>query len=113
MNFENIKATNILNAFAINGDEERQLKLTIRNSSFSFRTTDSSTQEIFEGVKLKSDAFFNAANFDIIELRGVTLQNTSGNKMLECKSGNKIIIQSKKINKDSLLLTDIKNIKIF
>ena len=109
--FENIKATGILNAFIINGDRKRQLKLTIKNSSFSFREGTNVKNVNFEGAKSTSNAFFNAANFDVIDLYNVTLQKATRNALLESISGNKIVINGVHVKPDStsspFLFTDI------
>jgi len=110
--FENIKATGLLNAFAIIGDQERQLKLTIKNSTFSFREGTAVKEAVFEGAKSSSNAFFNASNFGLIDLQNVTLQKVTKNALLDCKSGNKIIING--LHPDSVassyLLKDITQI---
>ena len=109
--FENIKATEILNAFTINGDRKRQLELTIKNSSFSFREGTNVKNVNFEGAKSTSNAFFNAANFDVIDLNNVILQKATNNALLEGISGNKIVINGVHIKPDSTsspyLFTDI------
>ncbi len=109
--FENIKATGLLNAFAIIGDQKRQLQLTIKNSIFSFREGVVVKEAIFEGAKSASEAFFNVSNFGQIELQNVTLKKVAKNTLIDCESGNKIIINGLHSDSpDSYLLKDIKQI---
>ncbi|NJK94669.1 MAG: hypothetical protein HC905_06870 [Bacteroidales bacterium] len=89
--FSNIKATNLLNAFAIVGDAQRQLELSITNSSFSFRE-GASNPETFEGARFASDAFFNATNFGTIVLKNVTLQKSGNRPLVVLNAGNTLTI---------------------
>ncbi len=89
----NIKATGLLNAFSINGDPERQFRMSIKNSTFSYREKTSVNSSVFEGVESKSDAFFYAANFNRIDFKNITLEKTTSKVILECESGEKIVFE--------------------
>jgi len=92
--FENIQATGLLKAFTIIGDKDRQLKLTIANSSFSFREGAAKPSPIFEDAKLPSNTFFNATSFDFVELQNVTLQKNTKAPIVEINSGNTLIMNT-------------------
>lgn len=89
--FQNIKATNLLNAFAIVGDAQRQLELSITNSSFSFRE-GVSNPEMFEGARFVSDAFFQVTNFGSIEIKNVILQKNGNMPSIILNAGNTLTI---------------------
>jgi len=88
--FENIKAEGILNSFSITGDQNKSLRLIIKNADFSFREGSGEYESVFEGRKASSLAFFNIYNFDILELHNVTFYHNGTLPVLQCNSGNKI-----------------------
>ena len=90
--FKNVKANGVLGAFNIIGDSELKFKMGIENSSFSFREGTDYKGEKFEGVKLLSPALFNAASFDEIKLRKVTLSKKGTAPILNCSSGNSLTL---------------------
>jgi len=91
--FEGIKATGILNAFYIIGDTLLKFNMYIANSSFGFREGAENKADTFEGVKLISTAFFNAVNFNKIELREVTMVRNGPYPVHNCTSGNSLILE--------------------
>lgn len=103
IHFSRVKATGILNAFSIIGDEERQFSLDIENSSFSFREEAENLSNRFEGAELRSGAFFNASRFDTIELLEVIFNNVKTSPVLDFTSGNLLIME--KINYSSEHIT--------
>jgi hypothetical protein len=88
--FENIKAVGILSSFSMAGDQNKSLRLIIRNADFSFQEGSGEYASVFEGVKAASSAFFNARNFDILELHNVTFHHNGKMPVLQCISGNKV-----------------------
>ncbi len=88
MIFENIKATGILNSFSIAGDQNKSLRLIIKNADFSFREGSEEYLPVFEGRKARSLAFFNMYNFDTLELHHVIFHHHGTLPVLECNSGN-------------------------
>jgi hypothetical protein len=102
--FENIKATGLLNAFSINGDLERQFRMSVKNSIFSYREKTSANQVVFEGVESKSDAFFYAANFNRIDFKNVTLEKATNDVLFECESGEKVVFEKMYFRSDSILV---------
>lgn len=92
--FKNIKATNLLNAFNIVGDTARQFNLSIQNSTFSFREGAIYKADSFEGVKMQSPAFFYAANFNQIKLQKVKLQKKEALPVFICRYGNALVLNS-------------------
>ena len=112
--FEKIKATGLLRAFSVTGDEKRQLQLTIRNSTFAFREGYVTRNAAFEGVKSTSDAFVYVSDFGLLDIKNVTLQKAGKNVLFECKSGNKLVLSG--LHPDSALsvnsLKDIRQIKM-
>jgi len=93
VSFKNVKATNLLAAFNIIGDQDFKFNLNVENSSFVFREGADYKGETFEGAKLLSPALFNAANFDQIKLRQVTLSKKGITPILNCNSGNSVILE--------------------
>lgn len=94
---KNIKATNLLSAFNIVGDTARQFNLSIQNSSFSFREGSSDSADSFEGVKMQSNTFFYACNFNQIKLQKVTFQKQNTPVLLNCKYGNSLLLTLTKL----------------
>lgn len=90
--FKNIQATGVLGAFNIVGDMGLNFNLSIENSSFSFREGDDYKGDLFEEAKLLSSALFNAENFNSIQLRNVTLIKKDQASILNCNSGNSLIL---------------------
>ena len=87
-----VKATGVLGAFNIIGDLDKKFQLSIKNSSFSFREGANYTGGKFEGSKLLSPSLFNAANFDRLLLRNVTLNKNGDTPLLNCTAGNSLIL---------------------
>lgn len=86
--FKNVKARGVLGAFNIIGDQELKFNMRIEDSSFEFREGAHYEGDMFEGVKFLSPAFFNAMNFDKIELINVTFNKKNNLPVINCKSGN-------------------------
>ena len=99
--FKNIKATKLLGAFNIMGDQDLKFNLKLENSSFAFREGADCKGETFEGARLLSPALFNATSFDQIELRKVTLTKQGTAPMMNCNSGNSLILDRVKFVSDS------------
>jgi hypothetical protein len=91
--FEGIKAKGLLSAFYIRGDTLRNFNLFIDNSSFIFREGTEQNSDIFEGVKLFTTSFFNATNFNKVDLLEVTFKKKGINPVLNCSSGNSIFFK--------------------
>jgi len=112
--FKNIKATNLLGAFNINGDQDFKFKLKLENSSFTFREGADYQGDRFEGAKLLSPALFNASSFDTILLRNVTFNKKGDVPLLNCTSGNLLILDRVTFNTgDSALPYKIDMLKEF
>lgn len=114
ISFKNIQATNILTAFSIIGDTERQFSLRIAESDFAFREGADEPPVIFEGADLKTNAFFSAKNFNDISLTGVRLQKKSSGPLLECSEGGILSFDRVKVlssnPKTSTLITGVEEI---
>lgn len=91
--FERVKATGLLRSFYVIGDTCRKFGLKIIDSSFSYRKESKIKNDQFEGIKMKSEAFFYATDFGQIDFQNVTLQNDSNTIPIACNSGNKIDIR--------------------
>jgi hypothetical protein len=91
--FKNVRATGILGAFNIIGDTTLKFNLKVENSSFSFRQGADYKGDKFEGAKLTSPALFNATSFNLINLRKVTLSKKGTAPILDCNSGNTLILE--------------------
>lgn len=85
--FKNVKAKGVLRAFNIIGDQELKFNMRIEDSSFEFREGAHYEGDMFEGVKFLSPSFFNAMNFDKIELINVTFNKKTNLPIINCKSG--------------------------
>jgi hypothetical protein len=96
--FKNIKATNLLGAFNIIGDDDLKFKLKLENSSFTFREGVDYQGDRFEGAKLLSPALFNASSFDKLLLRNVTFNKNGNTPLLNCTSGNSLILDGVTFN---------------
>jgi hypothetical protein len=83
-----IKATNLLGAFNIIGDSRRKFKLSVQNSSFTYREGANASTGFFEGAKIQSGSFFNASNFNQIKLQDVTFKKKGDTPVLACNNGN-------------------------
>jgi hypothetical protein len=92
--FSNISASELIKAFSINGGNDKQLKLTVKKSSFAYREGTSAKGESFEGAKSRTDSFFSAVNFGIIALNNITLQKTDTEPLLTCRNGNTLIVKN-------------------
>ena len=90
--FKDVKASKVLGAFNIIGDSELKFNLSVENSSFSFREGSDYKGEKFEGAKLLSPSLFNASNFGQIKLRKVNLTKNGNAPILNCNSGNSLIL---------------------
>ncbi len=101
VSFKNVKANGVLGAFNIIGDQELNFNLSVENSSFSFREGADYIGESFEGVKLLSAALFNAMSFDQIKLRKVTFSKRTTATLLNCNSGNSLILDRVEFVSDS------------
>jgi len=88
--FKNVQATGVLGAFNIIGDTGLKFKLSIENSSFSFREGTEYKGDKFEGSKLLSPSLFNAVNFDRITLHHVTFKKSGTSPILICNSGKSL-----------------------
>lgn len=99
--FKNVTANGVLGAFNIIGDSELKFRLSVENSSFSFREGTDYKGESFEGVKLLSPALFNATSFDLIKLRKVTLSKKGTVPILNCNSGNSLTLDRVKFFSDN------------
>jgi len=84
----NTKASGILAGFNLIGDQDRKLTMSIENSMFSFREGTEYRGELFEDAKLLSPAFFNAMNFNQIELKNITFNKKTSLPIINCISGN-------------------------
>ena len=91
--FKKVKATGIINSFNISGDKDKQFSLLIKDSSFSYRILPADNKMMFEGVKFLSPALFNINKFGSLELDNVTIYNGGENQLLNCMSGNKVIVR--------------------
>lgn len=99
--FKNIKATKLLGAFNIMGDQDLKFNLKLENSSFAFREGADYKGETFEGARLLSPALFNATSFNQIELRKVTLTKQGSAPLMNCNSGNSLILDRVKFISDN------------
>lgn len=118
---KNVQAVGVLAAFNIIGDSTRKFNLSVENSSFAFREGVEYKGETFEGAKLLSSAMFNATSFDEIKLRKVTLSKNGTSPILNCNSGNSVMLDRVKFISDNssepykfdkIRNTSIKNYKI-
>jgi len=91
--FDKITATGIFAAFNISGDQDKKFKMKVENSSFGFREGAQYKGDLFEDSKLLSPDFFNALNFDKIELKNITLSKKTTSPILNCLSGNKLKLE--------------------
>ncbi len=94
--FKRIKATGILAAFTIQGDSDLKFNLNVENSSFSFREGTEYSGGDFEGAILPSLALFYASKFNQIKLRNVTLAKKGAAPIMNCNSGNSIVLEKVK-----------------
>jgi hypothetical protein len=86
--FDKITAIGILAAFNIIGDQEKKFKMKVENSSFDFREGADYKGDLFEDAKLLSPDFFNALNFDKIELINTRLNKCTKSAIINCNTGN-------------------------
>lgn len=91
--FKNVRAKGVLGTFNIIGDQNLKFNMKIEDSSFEFREGAGYKGDSFEGVKFLSPAFFNAMNFDRIELKNVTFSKNSEYPVFNCKSGNSLVFE--------------------
>ena len=89
--FEKVKATGILSAFNIIGDEKLNFNLNVQNSLFSFRE-GAVNSSAFEGAKILSPALFNAYNFDQVTLEKVIFEKKDSKPLLNFISGNALTL---------------------
>jgi Glycosyl hydrolases family 28 len=91
--FENVNATGLLKAFEINGGEDKNLRMTIRNASFSNRDSVDTSIDKFEGVNYTSNAFFSASNYKVIEIINMKLLKKGVTKTFEkTELGQKLML---------------------
>ena len=69
--FENINAKGILKAFSIDGGNDKKAQFVIKNSEFIARQNILNAPNGFEGAKFNSNAFFEASNFGLVEMKNV------------------------------------------
>jgi uncharacterized protein YjbI with pentapeptide repeats len=93
VSFKNIQATGVLGAFNIIGDTARKFSMNVENSSFIFRPGADYKGETFEGARLISASLFNASNFNKIKLSEVNLSKNGITPVLNCDSGNSVILE--------------------
>lgn len=99
--FKKVKATGVLGAFNIIGDADRKFSMKVENSSFTFREGTEYKGETFEGAKLISSSLFNASNFDKISLSRVSMSKNGTTPILNCSSGNSILLERVSILSDN------------
>ena len=92
LTFDGIKANGILKAFDITADSALQFELTILNSSFSFREGSVDTVKSVERTVFASPAFFNARNFNKIEIHNVAFSKMGTFPILNINSGNHLLL---------------------
>jgi len=90
VNFKDIRASGILGAFYIVGDSAQSFRMSLKNSSFSYRKGDLIQEEKFEGVNLQSGEFFYADNFNAISLDRVTFEKRNSLVILKAENGREI-----------------------
>ena len=90
--FKKVKATGILSAFNIIGDEKLNFNLDVQNSVFSFREGTVYNANHFEGAKLTSSALLNASNFNDIQLHKVVFEKKDAKPVLNFISGNRLTL---------------------
>lgn len=86
--FENIKASGVLKTFSILGDSARRLKLSIQNASFTERLDPKNKNNVFEGVKTRSSAFFDIERFGSLQLQDVSFKTVADEPVLFVNFGN-------------------------
>lgn len=99
--FKNVKASGILNAFNITGDSLMKFNLKVVNSSFSFREGAVFTDTIFEGSGTNSNSFIYARNFNSLHFQNVTINNFGSNQTFEANSGKAVCFKKVKFNSTS------------
>lgn len=72
--FENIYAKGLQRAFEMNGGDDKNLKVSIKNALFVQRDSLRNMPEKFEGANYTSKAFFNATNYKSIEMKNVKFE---------------------------------------
>jgi hypothetical protein len=121
VSFKNIQATGVLGAFNIIGDTDRKFYMNVENSSFFFRDGADYKGETFEGAGLLSASLFNASNFNEIKLNKVNLIKNGITPLLNCVSGNSVILESVEFisdthtepyNLDRIVTTTLSKLKI-
>lgn len=101
--FRNVAATGILTAFYLSGDSEKQLEVSIENSSFNFREGSDNNMDSFEGGRLISNKFFYAGDFGLIALKKVTFGKQDSAEIMLLEHGNETIMNNVTFNTGSEL----------
>ncbi len=115
ISFDRITATGLLKVFSINGGSDRQLKLSVTRSSFSYREGNTVSSDSFEGAKSKTNAFFSAVNFGSIDLNNVSFEKSGDDPLLIFNTGtslifNKVTILPEK-HERSVLIESVTQVK--
>lgn len=113
--FNNIKASGMLNAFTILGDKEKNLNLTIQNSTFSFREGATKIPSEYEGAENLPTVFFNATNFNSITIGNSTFIKKDTSAIFYASSGNSLVVEKTELKNNSAdkpyQLVQIENVK--
>jgi hypothetical protein len=115
VNFEDIRASGILGAFYIIGDSAQSFRMSLKNSSFSYRQGEVIQGDKFEGVKLKSGEFFYADYFNAISLDRVKFEKRNSSVLLKAENGREISLNKVGFTNMSdikpMILSNIEDIK--
>jgi hypothetical protein len=115
VNFIDIHATGILCALYIVGDSSKSFRMSLKNSSFSYRQGDVIQEDKFEGVKLQSGEFFYADNFNAISMQRVTFEKKNSSVLLKAENGREISLDKVGFTNLSdvkpMIFNNIENIK--
>jgi len=101
VSFENVRAKVIGTAFYINGGNNKDFQLNIKNSSFSHRGGKYIEPPVFEDAKLGSAKFFDATNFKSIKFDHVTFDVASPDVVVNASNGELVHFKNLKITPDS------------
>lgn len=91
ISFENIYATGLQKAFEINGGDDKSFKMSIKNGLFVQQDSMKKNPEKFEGVNYTSIAFFNASNYQIIEMKNTTFEKNGKKQTFDQKFKDNLI----------------------
>jgi len=113
VSFRNIKASGLLRAFYIDGSTDSLFTLSLKRSSFSFRTGSDDPGLVFEGAKLRDNAFFYATNFAGIKIDKVKLEKQGSEPLLLFEKGGSVLLKKTTFpgsdRKDPIVFKDIQN----